>query len=142
MKFGNWGPIQIWHNLASVQFFSSSQNHSTLQSCREKRLSPVIQGTWQARTVGSLEKEGSLPPGRMVSTSITTLWPTCLVMVRSSSCDDIGGRLNAATTEDSSSSPSRSSNMCEIYSSRYQCCGSGSLLIRIILPDSTISLKV
>ena len=43
---------------------------------RENWLSPVIQATWEARSVGWLEKEGSQRPGRMIS--VAALWPTCL----------------------------------------------------------------
>ena len=44
-------------------------------SRRENWLSPVIQATWEARTVGWLEKEGSLLPDRIIS--VAALWPTC-----------------------------------------------------------------
>ena len=43
---------------------------------RENWLSPVIQTTWEARTEGWLETEGSLRPVRMIS--VAALWPTCL----------------------------------------------------------------
>ena len=43
---------------------------------RENWLSPVIQATWEARTVEWLENEGSLRPGRMISEA--ALWPTGL----------------------------------------------------------------
>ena len=32
-------------------------------NCRENRVSHLIQATWEARTVGWLEAERSLPPG-------------------------------------------------------------------------------
>ena len=43
---------------------------------RENWLSPVIQATWEARTVGWLEVEWLLPPDK--SDSVTALGPPCL----------------------------------------------------------------
>ena len=42
---------------------------------RENWLSPIIQATWEARTVGWLEKEGFIHTDRMIS--VAALWPTC-----------------------------------------------------------------
>ena len=44
--------------------FLFSQFFSNFKFCPENWLSPVIQATWEARTVGWLEKEELLPPGR------------------------------------------------------------------------------
>ena len=41
--------------------------------CRENCLSPVIQATWEARTVGWLEVEWLLPSDK--SDSVAALWP-------------------------------------------------------------------
>ena len=64
-------------------------------------LSPVIQAILEARTVGWLEKEGSLRPGRIIS--VAALWPTCLgrptqevkLMYRVEGCKDRRTRVRA-----------------------------------------------
>ena len=77
---------------------------------RENWLSPVIQATWDARTLGWLWKEGSLLPGRSIS--VAALWPTCLEgqteEVKSSSHEDTeDGWLHAARTDGRQFEPSQ-----------------------------------
>ena len=80
---------------------------SAITFCRGNWLSPVIQATCEARTVGWLEKERSLHTDRMIS--VAALWPTCLG--RSSEEVKLLWRKKASSTmqeqKDVSSSPSQ-----------------------------------
>ena len=75
---------------------------------RENWLSLVIQATWEARTVGWLEKEGSLRPGSMICVAALYGQPAWEGQLRrSSSCEDTveGGKYKRTRVRASAKDP-------------------------------------
>ena len=70
-----------------------------------KKHSPVIQATWEARTMEWLEKEEPLPPDRRTSVDGLRLPGEGKFNQGGLTPVTIGGRLLAARTDDASSSP-------------------------------------
>ena len=85
--------------------FGYGRSASAICISRENWLSPVIQATWEARSVGWLEKEGSQRPGRMIS--VAALWPTCFGEANRGGQAPVKIQLRAARTEGREFEPSQ-----------------------------------